>query len=86
MVCGPSPGGFKFTWEDIDPHGTQRLLKKGNLALHVEKNKKHLEHVEAVADKTSGNAGGSKRFLSYFQMASASSLLPLTLPLLLVVV
>ena len=71
VVCGPGPGGFSFTWDDIDPDGTQRQLNKGNLALHVEKNQKHRERVKAAANKVSRKVGGGGRFLSYFQRASA---------------
>ena len=81
MVCGPGPGGFSFTWDDIDPDGTQRQLNKGNLALHVEKNQKHRERVKAAADKASRKAGGGGRLLSYFQTRRpALLLLPLLLP------
>ena len=46
VVCGPGPGSFSFTWDDLDPpDGTLRQLNKGNLALHVEKNQKHRERV-----------------------------------------
>ena len=71
VVCGPGPGGFSFTWDDMDPDGTQRHLNKGNLALHVEKNKKHRERIYAAANKASRKVGGGGRFLSYFQRASA---------------
>ena len=71
VVCGPGPGGFSFTWDDIDPDGTQRQLNKGNLALHVEKNQKHRERVKAAANKVSRKVGGGGCFLSYFQRASA---------------
>ena len=71
VVCGPGPGGFSFTWDDIDPDGTQRQLKKGNLALHVEKNQKHRERVKVAANKASRKAREGGRFISYFQRASA---------------
>ena len=74
MVCGPGPDGFSFTWDELDPpDGTQRQLNKGNLALHVDKNQKHRERVNAAAAKASWKAGGCGRFKSYFQRPSAPS-------------